>query len=280
MKIGLVLLIIILTSFSVSAQILRVDMIKQDPDPVRAGDVVKVTFKLENLWDETQNDVRVELLPEYPLSLYESSNVKNLGRVESRRTYDAVYFDYKLKVDADATKGDHELKMNLHVGDMTYKPDTIFFVDVDADKISLKPYISASDLVVSGRSGKFTIEIANTGGEDVEALELELLPSEGYKLLSTSSYIYVGNLESDDTESVDYNIYVPENVQVVKIPINLKYMVNDKDYEKDFELGINLLTMEEAKQVGLLKVSYTSYYVLGVVVLILLLLALRRIFKR
>src|SRR3989338_7305566 len=103
MKVYPALIIIILASFSVSAQILRVDMIKQDPDPVRAGDVVKVTFKVENLWDETQNDVRIELLPEYPLSLYESSNVKNLGRIESRKTYDAVYFDYKLKVDADAT---------------------------------------------------------------------------------------------------------------------------------------------------------------------------------
>ncbi len=280
MKTLLVLSIIILASFSVNAQLLRVDMIKQDSDPVRAGDVVKVTFKIENLWDETRNDVSVELLPEYPFSMYESSAIKNLGRIESRRTYSAVYFDYKLKVDADATKGDHEIKMNLHIGNTIYKPSTQFFIDVDADKISLKPYISTSDLAISGKSGKFTIEIANRGGEDVEALELELLPSQDYKLLSTSNYVYVGNLESDDTESVDYNIYVPESVQVVNIPIKLRYMANDKDYEKDFGLSINLLTMEEAKQVGLLKVSYTSYYVFGVVVLVALLIVLRRIFKR
>ncbi len=270
----------VLASALVQAQVLRVDMVQQDPDPVRAGDVAKVTFKVENLWDETREDVRVEILPEYPFTLYESSPVKNLGRIEGRKTYSAIYFDYKLKVDADATKGDHEIKYLVHSGGTAWKPDTKFFIDVDADKISLKPYISASDLVISGKSGKFTIEIANSGGEDVEALELELLPSSDYKLLSTSNYIYVGNLKADDTESADYDIYVPEGVQVVHVPIKLNYMVNDKDHERAFDLMINLLTKEEAKQVGLLKESYTSIIIAAVVALVALFFLLRRFRRR
>lgn len=111
-----------------------------------------------------------------------------------------------------------------------------FFVDIEREKIALRPYILSSDLIIGGTSGRFTVEIANIGGWDVEALQLELMPSDDYKLLSTSEYIYIGKLEADDTESEDFLIYVDEDVTDVKIPLKLAYDVNDKEYEDTLDL--------------------------------------------
>jgi hypothetical protein len=280
-KIILSAVMLVVLSFAVNAQVLRVGMVVQDPDPVRAGDVVEIRFKMENLWDETKYNVKVELVPEFPFSVYSGSNFRELGRVDgTRRGGDATYFDYKLRVDHDAIDGDHEVKLIIYDGDTIWKLEDMFFVDIEKEDIILRPYVVSSDLVTGGSRGSFTIEIANAGGTDVEALELELGDSLDYRLISTSNYIYLGDLEADDTESEDFNIYVDEGVETVSIPVTLRYEVDDKDYVDTYELVLNLLSKEEAKKIGLVKTSNVPYIIGAVAVIIVGIVLIRRRRKR
>lgn len=279
-KILILVLMLALLSAAVSAQTLRVTMVNQDPDPVRAGDVVEVKFKVENFFEDTRDDIKLEVVPEYPFTMYESSNSRNLGRLEGGQTgSEAALVTFKLKVDANAVDGDNKLIVNLYNGAAKAKYED-FFVIVKNEKISLKPYISASDLITSGNRGKFTVEIANTGNNDVKALELKLLTSEDYKLLSTSNYVYIGDLNRDDTESEDFDIYVAEGVKEVHIPLELIYEVNEHGYKNTENLVLNLLTIDEAKQVGLIKSNNTLTIIILIVVLILGYLVYRKLKKR
>ncbi len=272
----LFLFVLLAMSFSVSAGALQFGMVGQDPDPVRAGDVVEVRFKVENTWEQTKYDVQVEFVPEYPFSLYGETPFKELGRIDGREYgSNAVFFDFKLRVDPDASDGDHEIKLRVHDGDEgVWELKDMFFVDVEQEKVRVKPYIVSSNLVTGGKSGTFTLEMANTGGIDVEALELELLPSDDYKLLSTSNYVYIGDVESDDTESEDFTIYVDDGVTDVSIPVKLTYEYEDHVYEEQTNLMLHLLTKKEARDVGLVEQSSTPYIigilVLGVVVIFLI----------
>ncbi len=270
--------VLILASLSVSAQTLRVSMIGQDPDPVRAGDVVEARFKIENLFEDTKGEVLVKILPEYPFSLYSSSNTQNFGILESRKygSSDAIYFDFKLKVDQDAVDGYHEIVLQLNDDQTTWDLEDKFYVEIKNEKILLKPYVVSSDLITGGKKGTFTIEIANAGGEDIESLQLELLNSPDYKLLSTSEYVYIGNLEADDTESEDFSVYVDEDKTSVGIPLKLTYEVNDKEYQQDFLLSLNLLTKSEAKKIGLITTSYTPVIITIIVLVIVLVVIIRR----
>jgi hypothetical protein len=265
-KLLLLLFVCVLVSMSVYAQggALHIGMVAQDPDPVRAGDVVEVRFKVENVWDETKYNLEVELVPEFPFSLYGDSIIKNLGRIDGR---EIVYFDYKLKVDPQAADGDHELTLRVHDGDEgIWELKDMFFIDIQQESVNIKPYIVSSDLITTGKSGTFTLEIANTGGVDVEALELELLPSKDYKLLSTSNYVYIGDVESDDTESEDFNIYVNKGTTEVHIPVNLKYKYEDHLYDTNADLVLHLLTQKEAKQVGLVQGSSAPSIIVVIIV--------------
>ncbi len=272
-KILILIIILILFSVIVNAERIRVDLIKQDPDPVRSGDVVEVKFKLDNSQDLTKNDVKVEILPNYPFALYSENSTKDFGRIDSR---EVVYFDFKLKVDNTAADGKHDIVLKLYEGDTVWLLKDAFYIEVENKRLELKPYIVASDIVTHGSSGKFTIEIANVGRQNIDALELELLESKDYKLLSTSNYVYIGDLEADDTESEDFSIYVNDKVHNVNIPLKLRYEVNDKIYDEDFNLILNLLTEEEAKKIGLIKNSSVTY----IIVVIIILVALFFIYKK
>ncbi len=274
------LLLLSTSVFAAEAGLIRVDMLGQDPDPVRAGDVVEVRFRIENWWEDTTQEVTIEVVPEYPFLLYGSGS-KNLGRLEGRKFgADAVFADFKLRVDPAAVDGEQELKVNIYNGDSKIEYNDQYFIDIENEKISLKPYVAASDLVVGGNKGSITIDIANSGGYDVNSLELQLLPSEDYKLLSTSNYIYIGDVDADDVESEDFDIYVEKDVQQVKIPLRLTYEVDDHDYTDDYTLTLNLLTTSEAKKLGLIKSSTGTWVTILVVLVIVGYIVYRKRFRK
>ncbi len=275
-----VLFILVLTQL-VAAQTLQIGLVNQDPDPVTAGDVVEVKFKIENLWETTKYPVEVEILPEYPFEVYAGPASKNIGVVTGTQFGgDAEIVGFKLKVDGKAVEGDHEIKLKIKVGETEWTYKETFFIDIKSEQLRFRAYISSSDITTPGAKGRFSVEFANAGGYDIDYLEMELLPSQDYKLLSTSSYTYIGQLQSDDTESEEFQIYVPENVEIVHIPIKVNYEVNDQVYEEEQNLQLELLTKEEAKKIGLIKESYAPYIWGGIILGIIFFFILRRFKKR
>lgn len=275
------LLLLSATALAEEQGLIRVDLIGQDPDPVRAGDVVEVRFKIENWWEDTKEDVSIEVIPEYPFTIYGESTIKNLGRLEGRKlSADAVFADFKLRVDSKAVDGEHELKVNIYTGTAKIEYKDQFFIDIENEQVKLRPYIASSDLVVGGKKGSVTIDIANSGGYDVNSLELELLPSDQYRLLSTSNYVYIGDVDADDVESEDFDIYVDKDIAQVKLPIRLTYEADDITYTDDHTLTLNLLSTSEAKKLGLIKNNTGMWITILVVLVIVGYIVYRRRFRK
>jgi len=272
---------LVLFASTVTAQSIFITMVNQDPDPVRAGEVVEVRFKLENLWETTDTGVTLELIPEHPFSLYSGSLLKELGGLKGRPdAKEAPIVDFKLLVDSNAVDGDHALKLKLVKGTAVWEYDDEFFIDVEKEEINLKAYVRSSEFITAGAKGAITIELANAGESDIKFLELELLPSNDYKLLSTSNYVYLGDLDSDDTESEDFDLYVEKGKNIVKIPIKVLYEVHDTNYEETLALSLNLLTPDEAEKVGLIKKSKLNTILITLAVILLALYLYRRFRKK
>lgn len=281
-KIAILALMVLLLLNTVSAaSLIKVVLLNQDPDPVDAGDVVELRFKIENSGETTREDVSLEIIPEAPFTLYSGDLIKNLGILRwDQLGKEAAIADFKLKVDPDAADGDHAIKVRVHSGTTSWIYEDKFFIDVEHERIKLKTFVRSSDIITANSKGTISVEVANAGGYNLEFLELELAPSDDYKLLSTSPYVYLGNLDSDDTEIEDFQIYVPDGKKEVSVPVLLKYEVNDQDYEDHEVLTLNLLSTEEAKTVGLIKTSNTLTYVLLAFIVILLIVIWRKVRKR
>ncbi len=274
-----ILLLFLLSAF-VAADI-KVTKISQDPDPIRAGDVVKVKLKLENTFENTKYDVKVEFVEQYPFTLYSSDAVQNIGKLEGGSLgSDAVFIEYLVRVAPDAADSLNEFKIYVYPKEREWREEHDFSIDVKSEKIAVRPYIVSSDVIIPGKNGRVTIEIANAGANDVKALELELLPSDDYRLLSTSNYVYLGDLDIDDTESEDFSIYVPDDKTTVHIPVSLYYRVDDHDYQQDSDLALQLLSREEAQDLGLIERSNTIWYVILAVVVIVGIWLIRKVRKR
>jgi hypothetical protein len=241
---------------SISPQV-TATLLNQDPDPVQQGDVVEARFKIENLGGATSESVVVEILPKYPFTLYSGEAKKDIGKLRAGQTgADAVIVDYKLKVDELAAEGDNEIELRLLTGYQTSISyvNNEFLIDVnDYDVPNLKVFVKENTILSGNSRGEITIEIANVDVADVKFLELTLLPNEEYMLLSSSNYVYLGDVDSDDTESEDFEIYVKDiKENKLTIPVNLKYQdSNENKYEQNVNLNINIYSSGELYKYGL-----------------------------
>jgi len=248
-------------------------LLNQDPDPVEQGDVVEVRFKIENDGSETLENVEVEILPKYPFSLYTGEALQPIGKLRSGQTgADAIIVDYKLKVDSSAIDGDNEIELIVRSGAVEFSyTQNQFMVEVkEYHAPDIRVYIIENNILQSNTKGTITLELANVGLGDVKFLQMTLLPSEDYHLISSSDYIYLGSIDSDDTDSEDFDIFVT-NVKdgIVSIPIKLEYQdTNEKPYVKNIDLQFNVYTPEELSKYGLKEKSYT------LIIIIILLLAI------
>jgi hypothetical protein len=279
MKKALVFLVMfLLLAVSVNATI-KVTMLNQDPDPVTAGDVVKVRFKIENTGQTTPEDVLISIVEDTPFTIYDKDKERNLGRMLGfTKNRDASIIDFRILVDRNANDGQNELKLKVQTGGTIVYHRDEFYVDVDNEAINLRLYIRDSNIITHNNKGKVTIGIANGGDYDIKYLGLTVLPSDDYVLLSKSAYSYIGNLDPDDTESEDIEIFVPEEVEEVRIPIHIEYEVNDVLREMNTVLTLNLLSDKDAKEIGL--IEGTNYLPVILIIIVVALFFIWRYMKK
>lgn len=250
----------------------QVTLLNQDPDPVSQGDVVKVRFKIENSGGSTFSNVIAELIPQYPFEIYSGPASKSIGVLSaSQAGTRAVIIDYRLKVSENAVKGDNEIKLRLQLSKSS-SLEYNFTIAVDtSDRPDLNPLIKSTTIQQAGKRGTVTIELANADKGNAKFVQLFLLPAGDYELLSSSNYVYLGDIDSDDSDSEDFDIYVNADTKSpLKLPIKIEYQdVNGKQYSMESALEARLFTSSELGKYGIVKKSYTGI----IIILVLLLLA-------
>ena len=282
---GIVMFLVILSSTLAIAEgvsDIRVTLLNQDPDPVEQRDVVEVRFKVENAGKQTLDDISILLLPAYPFTLYSGSPIRHIGKLPSSQSgSDAVIVDYKLRVDANAAEGDNEIELQVLADRVVLSEftDNEFQIDVaEFDEPEIQVYIRDKTIIKSDERGTIGVEIANVDIADVKFLQLTLLPNENYELLSPSNYVYIGDVDSDDTESEEFEIYVknaPEGI--VLLSVRIEYQdTNEHKYEKGFDLELRVYDPDELSRFDLEKRSYTKQIILGVILLIIIYIVWKR----
>ena len=263
------------TSFILAeAPDIDVTLLNQDPDPAKQGEIVEVRFKIENIGTSTLEDVEIHVLPSYPFTLYSGTAIRKLGKLPASQTgADAIIIDYKLKVDERAIEGETELELSVKLGNQIFMyDDNEFLIDIEEyDTPEIRVYLRETDILQPNSKGTITIEIANVDEADIKFLQLTLLPSEDYKLISSSNYVYLGDVDSDDTESEEFDIFVKDVEEgKVNIPILLQYENSDEtEYEEEFEIVFDVYTSGELSKYGIKKRSYTATIIVIIILAII-----------
>jgi hypothetical protein len=244
--------------------VLDITSIVLDPVQVPPGESGEVTIGIKNMADSLLKDIKLKLEfgdADLPLAPYKSSSERRLAQLQSG-FQNALKFS--LIADPEAKPGLYKIPLNITYnderGNSFHVKDILAVTIGEAPKV--RPFIKKSSVLNADAAGKVTITVANAGASDIKFLELALLPSEDYQLVSTTDYFYIGDVDSDDTESEEIDIYIPKKIKKVVLPVRLKYYdANNKPFQQQFNLEMDLYSTQQLKKFGLVESSKAGVYI-------------------
>ena len=213
------------------------------------GAASNITVSISNVGSADANDVSVTLDLNSPFTAIGSSE-KYVGKIASREEKE---ISFQSLVDSTADIKAYDIPMTVDYFDSSGNKQTIhksIGIQVDG-KPEIKIFLEKADLFTAGSKGKVTLNVVNKGFAEVKFLNLKILPTENYAVLS-STETYIGNLDSDATDSQEFEIQLKDNVQPGQMPVKFEVTYKEKNSNVDHidpvNLEINVLSMQEYAQ--------------------------------
>lgn len=234
--------------------ILAVEEVSMDKDSLEPGSSGTIKIKLANKADSILKDIKIKIglggLPFVPLG---STNEKSIYKIDAKESYE---FIFELLANPDADSGVYQVPLKITYSDelgKTYLTNGTIGIIIGA-KPDLSITLDDSEIYESGKSGEIVVKVVNKGVTDIKFMNMILMPSEEYRILSNEE-VYIGNIDSDDYETADFKLFIEKSKKnQIKIPIALEYKdANNNDFNEAIELMLDLYSASEAKKFGLKK---------------------------
>ncbi|MBN2052624.1 COG1361 S-layer family protein [Candidatus Woesearchaeota archaeon] len=262
--------------------VLAINQIKTDQENIVPGTVTKVSFMLENLADNTLRDINLNLdiytelttttsitFRELPFTPIGSGNEKTLKMLAPGQS-EEISFD--LFTDATAESKVHKVPYTLTYYDDAgndFSREGVVGLLIEG-KPELSVNIESTEIYRSGAKGVVEFKLVNKGFSDINFLDLILLESNDFKILSNPE-VYIGSLDSDDYETAEYTLLVSKDAEdKVVLPLKVEYRdANGHLYTKEIPLELKLFSGSELKQR-----TNGSGFPWGLVIIIIILIAI------
>jgi len=275
---GCIILILILISVFVGAytdttiqrekrlsfeHVMRISDINLIPNPVPPGKSAVLELILENTAEFDAADVRVNLNLPDEIGFSDDVSEKKIGKLtpgEHRK------INYSLIILPDASErvydGDIIIKYLNGLGDE--RQDNNSFSIIVKGNPSIFSQIDNSEIYKGNYVGSITIKFVNNGIGDAKFLTIELLESDDYDIISSNKE-YIGDLDSDDFESVDFRIELKNKKNpTLLLKASYKDSLNE-DYSQEFGLPLELRSAEELG----IDTNGTTYTVLIIILIVI-----------
>ncbi|HIH12039.1 TPA: hypothetical protein HA241_07665 [Candidatus Woesearchaeota archaeon] len=238
--------------------ILDITEVEVEPREIPPGERATVRITVKNKADSLLRDIKIRLdlfSSTLPLAPIQSSSERRLAQLQTEYQ-DTVQF--QLIAEPDATPGLYKIPLNITYTDEQGKKYTMTdLIAVAVGEIpKIKAYLKKSTVFQEDNAGTLTLEIANAGTTDVQFLEVTLIPSPDYELVSTSNYFYIGDVDSDDTESEEIQLFVKDDIEILHFPVLLTYSdAHNQQFHQQFNLELPLHSTRELKRYGVIESS-------------------------
>lgn len=223
---------------------LYISNVHTHPEEIEPGSDAIISFTMENVAPHQLRDIIMQL--ELPSQLAPKDVSKE--KIRTLEGLAKIEKNFSIVVLPNSKEGVYKIPFTIQyideIGNSYSENNTI------SVKISAKPKIFAeltsSDIYEGNLMGKINIKMANKGVGDLKFLVIELLPSEDYEIIG-SSKDYVGALNSDEYETVDFKLNVKEAKKEVNLKIKRDYTdANNKEYSDNIEIPLKVISAKEA----------------------------------
>jgi len=237
--------------------ILFIDSVKTIPEQIAPGEKGMVSIKVRSIVNSVVKNVKATLqIDSLPFVPYESSNEKVIKQISPK---EEAVLDFDLIPEASAESKYYKipLKLEYYVNGKSYNKTNYIGIEVN-DIPDIYAIIDSTTIYQRKQPGTVTIKFVNKGPSDIKFLNFVLKKSEDYDIVS-SEEVYLGNIDSDDYETADYDLYIKSKNKNVDLLLQYTFLdANNKKYTKDVKLKLNIYSTSDAKKLGIIKSSSGS----------------------
>ncbi len=286
-------ILIILTALFLAqiclASALTISSAVSSPREVQPGEKFSLDLKIENNLNEEVKEVIVSLdlnadvsstgqiiSPAPPFAPYQSSNEIRIDKINKD---DEEKASFDLIASSDALSGIYTIPVEVIYDGINVSEKKLVSVIINA-----KPNIEISyeeNTLIKGTKGKISIKIINSGLGDAKFLSIGLKQTAGIQTTG-SDKIYIGNIDSNDFDSADFNIFVNTDASSsISLPVELTYTDSrNNQIIKEETFSIKTYTQKEAIRLGLINKNNTFLIILSVIGVVVVFLIYRKIRKK
>ncbi|MBI2523282.1 hypothetical protein HYW19_02755 [Candidatus Woesearchaeota archaeon] len=249
--------------------ILSVDSVSIDKEFFEPGSSGILRIGVVNEADSLVKDVKARLdLGGMPFVPLKSTNEKSVYQIDAKKAHE---FSFELLAKPEAESGVYQVPLRISYSDELnkgYIKNATIGVIVNA-KPDISVTLDESGVYEHGKAGEIVVKVVNKGVTDIKFMNVKLGESSSYKIVS-SDEAYLGNIDSDDFETADFDLFVENtNEKQVELPLTLEYKdANNNNYRDRISLKLNLYSASEAKKFGLKKENGTLGFLIVVAIVI------------
>lgn len=223
--------------------ILSVEKFAAVPESVAPGSKTRLAVSLRNHANSLLKDIKVTLDlgkssdEETPFAPVGSTNEKVIPFIDAQAT---SALEFNLIADPDAKSKVYKVPLKLQYSDILNKnySKTLTLALVVGVEPDISVYVDTTSVYTAGSTGDISVKIVNKGLSDLKFLNVKLDKSEKYKVLSPYE-VYIGNIDSDDYETADFDIALQSYDKIVEFPIKLTYRdVTNKEFSEEVVLKL------------------------------------------
>jgi hypothetical protein len=241
------------TSSPMDSSGIVVTLLNQDPDPVEPGQIVDLRFRVENRGTTSFNDLQIEVIPNFPLSLYGDSARKNLGSIDSSQIGEKAYIvKYSFRVSDNAEPGIARLNIRYSTDNWkTFVERRDFPVRV-SDLSPVVELISAKtipDFATPGEDIKLLLEVKSLARSEIRDVKLSLdlvdsdLKRNYFAPIGSTNQKIIELLSAGETRTIEFDLATSTDapINVERLSILMTYRDNeDNIFSKDYLVGIKI----------------------------------------
>ena len=240
------------------------------PEEIAPGKVVSIVIEVENIFeDDVYNlNVKLDLSGDAPFAPYQSSSEKFLDELNDGEEED---FKFKLIVLPVTASGIYKIPVEISYEDEDGNSSTkqeLISLTVNSEP-ELKVSLINPEVLIRGKKNTFSVKLINSGLADVKFVYLSVGNVKGIKFISEKEQ-YIGDIDSDDFDSVEFSAYINvDSSDTINLPISLKFRdATNKEFTENKNITLKIYSLKEAQKLGLVKKpSYTTYFIIGILVL-------------
>lgn len=206
---------------------------------------------LDDLMGTTATATSQTDLLQLPFAPINSATEKKLKLLEGDKTHT---FNYDIVAYPDAQAGIYKVPVQLKYSD---ELGTQYMInDVISLIVKPSPILSVrfdnTEVNRAGQKGSVVVSFVNKGKSNIMFVDSKLQESDEFELLSAPE-IYIGNIDSDDYETVEYELKLSADVSGhFTLPISLTYEDElGQELTATHNVKVRVYSAEESKKLGL-----------------------------